>query len=52
MNLRAAYDFLWVTGLALAPLQVTPKTGNQPANLDHSGSTFLTGPSLGAEFFW
>jgi hypothetical protein len=51
MNLRAAYDFMWITSLANAPIQIQATT-NGNGKLNHSGTTFFQGPSAGLEIFW
>lgn len=48
---RAAYDFMWVTGVATAPgqLQFQP----EPVNVVHNGSlAFFQGVTLGMEWLW
>jgi len=52
-GLRAGYNLMWLTGVALAPDQwdFTPsQTGG--TNLNGSGSLFLSGASLGLEARW
>jgi len=51
LTLRASYDFMWITGLALAPEQVTFDT-NPPATINTNGMVFYHGVSLGAEWTW
>jgi len=51
LALRASYDFMWVTGLALAPAQLTFDT-NPPAAIQTEGTAFYHGLSLGAEWTW
>jgi hypothetical protein len=51
MNLRAAYDFMWIVSLANAPLQLTPNPTGPPP-LAHGGITFFQGWTLGFEYFW
>jgi hypothetical protein len=51
MVFRAAYDFMWVTGLALAPEQLTFQT-NPPPALNHGGMIFYHGLTLGLELQW
>lgn len=48
---RAGYDFMWVTGLALAPeqLQFQPVPVNA---INTNGSIFYHGVSLGLEWMW
>ncbi|MCE5266422.1 MAG: BBP7 family outer membrane beta-barrel protein [Planctomycetaceae bacterium] len=48
---RASYDFMWVTGLALAPeqLQFTSTPVNQ---VNTNGTAVFHGPSLGLEWLW
>lgn len=48
---NASYDFLWLQGVALAPEQLSFHVPTTPQLLD-SGSVFLQGVSLGAEFKW
>jgi hypothetical protein len=48
---RAAYDFTWVTGLALAPEQLQMTT--LPVNkINTNGMLFMHGLSLGLEWLW
>jgi len=48
---RAAYDFTWVTGLALAPEQLQMTTS--PVNkINTNGMIFMHGLSLGLEWLW
>jgi hypothetical protein len=48
---RASYDFLWASGLALAPEQLQFDT--QPSNkINGNGLLFLNGISLGLEWLW
>jgi len=48
---RAAYDFTWVTGLALAPEQLQMTT--LPVNkINTNGTLFMHGISLGLEWLW
>ncbi len=51
LNLRAAYDFMWVTGLALAPLQIQ-RDLQSPARVENVGYTLFQGVNVGAELFW
>lgn len=48
---RAGYDFMWVTGLALAPeqFQFVPSPVNK---INTNGSIFYHGISLGLEWMW
>lgn len=48
---RAGYDFMWVTGLALAPeqLQFVPSPVNK---INTNGTIFYHGISLGLEWMW
>jgi len=48
---RASYDFMWVTGVALAPQQYTFVL-NAPGQLNHGGDIFSHGVSLGLEWTW
>jgi hypothetical protein len=52
-NLRAGYNLIWITGVALAPDQLdfnaTLPSGDQ---LDSHGSVFLHGVSCGVEARW
>ncbi len=48
---RAAYDFMWVTGIALAPEQVA--LVSQPdTRINLNGSIYSHGISLGVEWLW
>jgi hypothetical protein len=48
---RVGYDFMWVTGLALAPEQV--QFTKYPINkVNTNGTTFFQGISLGMEWTW
>ncbi len=48
---RAAYDFMWITGLALAPEQV--QFVSDPVNrINLNGTAFSHGLSLGMEWMW
>ena len=49
--LRGAYDFMWVTGLALAPEQLQFET-DPPARVNDNGRIFFHGLSLGLEMTW
>ena len=51
LTLRASYDFMWITGLALAPEQITFDT-NPPTTINTNGIIFYHGLSLGAEWTW
>ena len=48
---RASYDFMWVTGMALAPeqFQFTTNTVNQ---VNTNGSIFYQGVSMSLEWLW
>jgi hypothetical protein len=48
---RASYDFMWITGMALAPeqIQFNPAPVNQ---IDSDGFLFLNGLKLGLEWLW
>jgi len=48
---RASYDFMWVTGLALAPEQLQ-FTINPVNRLNTNGTIFYHGPSLSLEWMW
>ena len=52
-GLRAGYNLMWISGVALAPDQLdfsfTPTSGSQ---LSNSGSLFIHGASLGLEARW
>jgi len=50
-TLRASYDFMWVTGLALASEQIAFQT-DPPDALDTYGVNFYQGLSLGFEWLW
>jgi hypothetical protein len=48
---RAAYDFMWIAGVALAPEQL--QFAANPVNrLNGNGSIFSQGVSLGLEWMW
>jgi hypothetical protein len=48
---RAAYDFMWITGLALAPEQL--QLVAEPTNrINTNGTIFSHGVSLGMEWLW
>ena len=48
---RAAYDFMWITGVALAPEQL--QFAATPANsINTNGTIFSQGVSLGLEWMW
>jgi hypothetical protein len=51
LALRAAYDFMWVTGLAFAPEQITFDV-NPPNKVNDNGHAYYHGLSLGGEFVW
>lgn len=51
MNLRVGYDMLWVTRLALAPLQIQRQI-DSPPRVNVNGGTFFQGVTAGVEFFW
>ncbi|MEN6452599.1 MAG: BBP7 family outer membrane beta-barrel protein [Thermoguttaceae bacterium] len=48
---RASYDFMWVTGLALAPEQLQFST-NPVDRINTNGTAVFNGPSLGLEWLW
>ena len=50
MNVRAAYDFMWVTGLALAPEQLQFRGFSDVVNTN--GHIFSHGMTLTAEWMW
>jgi len=51
MNVRAAYDFMWITGLALAPEQMQFRP--DPTNaVNTNGHIFSHGITLTAEWMW
>jgi hypothetical protein len=50
---RAAYDFSWITGLALAPEQLTWNlTPNGNDTINTNGTIYAHGISLGLEWCW
>jgi len=51
MNLRAAYDFMWITGLALAPEQMQFRPDPTSA-VNTNGHIFSHGITLTAEWMW
>lgn len=53
LTLRAAYDIVWVTGLALAPEQLVYETDPpEKLKVNDNGHYFLQGITLGGEFLW
>ena len=48
---RASYDFIWIGGVALAPMQYQFVTDPKP-QIDSGGTLFLNGLSLGLEYTW
>ena len=50
-SVRASYDFMWVTGLALAPEQLQFET-NPEARVNTNGHIYYHGLTLGAEWIW
>lgn len=50
VTLRAAYDFMWVQGLALAPEQLV--FDNSPYLVNRGGALLFQGVSLGFEWIW
>ncbi len=51
LNIRAAYDLMWITGLALAPDQLS-FDANAPSTITRDGSIYYHGLSLTAELIW
>ncbi len=51
LTLRAAYDLMWVTGLALAPEQLRFET-DPPTGINTNGLAYLHGLSLGLTWTW
>jgi len=51
LSLRAAYDFLWVANIAVAPEQLNFSIGG-PNILNTGGFRFLQGPSVGGVLAW
>ena len=51
LSLRAAYDFMWVANIAVAPEQLNFQIGG-PNILNTGGFRFLQGPSLGGVVTW
>lgn len=51
VSLRAAYDFMWVANIAVAPEQLNFSIGG-PNILNTGGFRFLQGPSLGGVIAW
>jgi hypothetical protein len=50
---RAGYQAIFLTNMALAPRQLVFSTATQAQlNVDHNGTIFLHGPSAGVEFNW
>ena len=48
---RAAYDFMWITGVALAPEQIQFVATPVP-RINNNGMIFAQGVSLGLEWLW
>jgi hypothetical protein len=48
---RASYDFMWISGLALAPEQLQ-FTANPTNRITAAGTMFSQGVSLGMEWLW
>jgi len=51
LSVNAAYDFMWVLGLARAPEQVLFQA-DPPVELNTNGHTYFHGLSLGLEWCW
>jgi hypothetical protein len=51
LSVRASYDFLWLTSMALAPAQ-TSFDPVKRKNIDVTEGQFLNGASLGFLFHW
>jgi hypothetical protein len=51
LSLRAAYDFMWVANIAVAPEQLDYKIGG-PNIINTGGFRFLQGPSVGGVISW
>jgi hypothetical protein len=48
---RASYDFMWASGLALAPEQLQYST-TPVTQINTNGTVVFNGPSLGLEWLW
>ena len=48
---RASYDFMWITGVALAPEQLQ-FVANPVNRINTNGMIFAQGVSLGLEWLW
>ena len=48
---RASYDFIWIGGVALAPMQYQFVSDPKP-QIDSGATLFLNGLSLGLEYTW
>ena len=51
LHLTASYDFMWVTGLALAPEQLVFQS-DPPPRVNVNGHIYSHGITLGMEFLW
>ncbi len=51
MVVRAAYDIMWLSGVALAPEQVNGQIG-APGRINRNGLLFMQSLSLGVELDW
>ena len=51
MTGRVAYDFMWITGIALAPEQLQ-FSSNPQATINTNGSIFSQGLTMGLEWSW
>ena len=51
LMLRASYDFMWVSGLALAPEQLRFED-DPPSVVNDNGHLYYHGLSLGLEYIW
>jgi len=51
ISLRASYDFMWITGLALGPDQLDFDVAS-PSRINDNGNIYYHGLSLTAELIW
>lgn len=49
---RAAYDLMWITGVALAPEQIQISSATPVNSITTNGTIFAQGVSLGLEWMW
>ncbi|MBX9790681.1 MAG: BBP7 family outer membrane beta-barrel protein [Pirellulales bacterium] len=51
ISLRAAYDWMWIANIAVAPEQLNFRIGG-PNTMNTGGFRFLQGPSIGGQVVW